>query len=136
MSPLIRNILAFFLGILVGSIVNMGIISISGYIIPPPNGADITSMEGLKSSMYLFKPINFLFPFLAHAIGTFAGAFVAVLVSKSHSFSLALAVSIFFLIGGVANVILLPSPLWFAILDIVVAYLPFGYIAARLINRK
>ncbi|PKP16502.1 MAG: hypothetical protein CVU07_06700, partial [Bacteroidetes bacterium HGW-Bacteroidetes-23] len=35
MSPILKNILAVVVGIVVGSIVNMAIISISGSIIPP-----------------------------------------------------------------------------------------------------
>jgi hypothetical protein len=46
MNLIIRNILAVICGIVIGSIVNMGIITISGSIIPPPNGADVTTLEG------------------------------------------------------------------------------------------
>src|SRR5690606_40560173 len=57
-------------------IVNMSIIMISGSIIPPPEGADTTTTEGLKAAMHLFEPKHFLLPFLAHALGTLVGAFV------------------------------------------------------------
>jgi len=42
--------------LLAGSIVNMGIVHISGSIIPPPEGADIKTMEGLKATIHLFAP--------------------------------------------------------------------------------
>ncbi len=77
MKPGVKNILAVIAGAILGSAVNMGIIMVSGSFIPPPNGADITTMEGLKASMHLFQPKHFIFPFLAHALGTFAGAFLA-----------------------------------------------------------
>ena len=77
MNPIIRNVLAVIAGLIVGSIVNMGIIAISGSIIPPPEGADVTTMEGLKATMHLFEPRHFIFPFLAHALGTLAGAIIA-----------------------------------------------------------
>lgn len=53
---------------------------ISGSIIPPPEGADNTTMEGLKASMHLFQPKHFLMPFLAHALGTFGGALLTILI--------------------------------------------------------
>ena len=84
MNAILRNILAVITGIIIGSIVNMSIINISGSVIPPPEGADITTMEGLKAAMHLFKPINFLFPFLAHAIGTLAGALIAAYIAATH----------------------------------------------------
>ena len=51
MNSTVKNILAVILGFILGSAVNMGIIMISGSIIPPPGGADVTTMEGLKESM-------------------------------------------------------------------------------------
>ena len=53
MNPIIKNILVVVVGIIIGSVVNMAIIMISGSIIPPPNGADVTTMEGLKASLHL-----------------------------------------------------------------------------------
>ena len=57
---ILKNILAVVLGLIIGGTVNMSIIMASGSIIPPPEGADITTMEGLKTTMHLFKPIHFL----------------------------------------------------------------------------
>jgi hypothetical protein len=74
---ILRNILAIISGWFLGSIVNMGIIMISGSIIPPPEGADVTTMEGLLEAMNMFEPKHFIMPFLAHALGTLFGAFMA-----------------------------------------------------------
>ncbi|MBT8384565.1 MAG: hypothetical protein KJO83_02520 [Bacteroidia bacterium] len=136
MNTIIRNSLAVILGLIIGSIVNMGIIMISGSIIPPPQDADITTMEGLKSTMHLFEPKHFIFPFLAHALGTFIGAIVAAIIAANHKGKFALAIGAFFLIGGIANVIMLPSPLWFSILDLAAAYIPMGFIAGRLVVKS
>jgi len=136
MNSIIRNILAVITGIIIGSMVNMGIINISGSIIPPPEGADITTMEGLKATMHLFKPINFLFPFLAHALGTLAGAILAAMIAANHKMKFALVIGLFFLIGGITSILLLPSPTWFAIADIAGAYIPMAWMGATLVNRK
>ncbi len=136
MNTTIRNVLAVIAGGIIGSLVNMGIIMAGGSIIPPPEGADVTTMEGLKASMHLFEPKHFIMPFLAHALGTFAGAFLAALIGASHKMKLALIVGGFFLIGGIANVFLLPSPMWYTILDIVGAYIPFAYTGGKLALRK
>lgn len=133
---IVRNILAVILGVVIGSVVNGFIISISGKVIPPPTDADVTTMEGLKASMHLFEPKHFLMPFLAHALGTFVGALVAILIAASHKFYLALTVSVLFLIGGIINVYLLPSPLWFTLWDLIFAYIPMGLLAAKLFNVK
>lgn len=136
MNPIIKNILAIISGLILGSAVNMGIIMISGSIIPPPEGADVTTMEGLKASMHLFQPKHFILPFLAHALGTFAGAFLAGLLAVNHKMKFALGIGVFFLLGGIANTFMLPSPTWFTILDLAGAYIPAGYIAGKLVVKK
>lgn len=132
MNQILKNILAIIAGIIFGSIVNMGIVMISGSIIPPPNGADVTTTEGLQASLHLFQPKHFILPFLAHALGTFAGAFVASIIAASHKMKFALAIGVFFLVGGIATIFMLPSPTWFTVLDLVFAYLPMAYIAGKL----
>ncbi len=51
MNPIIRNILAVVGGLLLGGIVNMGIVLISGSLIPPPEGADVTTMAWLGGKL-------------------------------------------------------------------------------------
>ena len=136
MSPIIRNILAVVTGVIIGSVVNMGFIIMSGHIIPPPDGADLTTSEGLIESMHLMEPKHFIFPFLAHAVGTFVGAFLAMKIAASHKMRFALAIGIVFLVGGITNVMMLPSPLWFTLLDLIGAYLPMAYLAWKLGEKK
>jgi hypothetical protein len=135
MPSWLRVVLAVVLGIVVGSAVNMALITVSGRVIAPPAGADVTTTAGLKASMHLFEPKHFLFPFLAHAVGTLAGAFVAALVAPGRSWTAALVVGGFFLLGGIASVFMLPAPAWFSALDLVLAYLPAAWLAHRLALR-
>jgi hypothetical protein len=134
MNPVYKNILAVIVGIVFGSAVNMGLISISGSVITPPEGADVTSMEGLKASLHLFEPKHFIFPFLAHALGTLAGAFLASYIAVSHKMKYALVIGLFFLLGGIANSFMLPAPIWFIILDLVVAYIPMAYLGGKIVE--
>jgi len=136
MNPIIRNILAIITGLVAGSLVNTGIITISGSIIPPPEGVDNTTVEGLKAGIHLFQSKHFLMPFLAHALGTFVGALLAALIAANRKMLFAFVIGIFFLAGGIANVLMLPSPLWFTIVDLVGAYLPMAFLAAKLVPVK
>jgi hypothetical protein len=132
MNPVVKNILAVIAGFIIGSIVNMGILMMSSSVIPPPAGVDVTTMEGLKAAMPLFEPKHFLFPFLAHAIGTLAGAYTAAKLAANHKMKFALVIGVLFLIGGIANVVMLPSPTWYSVIDIALAYLPFAYLGGKL----
>lgn len=136
MNPILKNILAVILGAVIGSIVNMMLVSAGPAVFPPPEGADITTIEGLKATMHLFQPRNFLFPWLAHALGTLVGAFLCVKIAASHKQNLALLLGALFLVGGILNVITLPSPLWFTLCDLLLAYLPMAWLGARLASGK
>jgi hypothetical protein len=135
MAQFPRVLLSVLLGLVIGSAINMGLILISGRVIPPPAGADVTTMEGLKASLHLFEAKHFVFPFLAHALGTFAGALVAGLLAPNRSFVPVYVVGGLFLLGGVANVIMLPAPAWFSALDLLLAYLPAAWLGQALASR-
>lgn len=132
MNLVLRNILAVITGLVIGSIVNMLLIMLSGSVIPPPQGADVTTMAGLKASMHLFEPKHFIFPFLAHAMGSLSGAWIAAKIVRVNPLRPALVVGLFFLAGGITNILLLPSPLWFSLLDGIGAYLPMAWLGAVL----
>lgn len=136
MKSIYRNILAVVIGLVLGSMVNMGIIMISAYIIPPPPGADVTTAEGLKASLHLFQPKNYIMPFLAHALGTFVGALIASIIAANHKWSYAIAIGLIFMIGGIINVATLPAPIWFSALDLIAAYVPMAYLGFKLGTKK
>ena len=93
-------------------------------------------MEGLRDSMQSFTPKNFLFPFLGHALGTLSGAFVAAKLAVTHKMKFALGIGVFFLIGGSMAVNMLGGPTWFNVLDLVVAYIPMGFLGGILARSK
>lgn len=126
MNPTLRNVMAVIAGAILGSLANGFLIEISGKVIPPPDGADVTTLEGLKASIHLFEPKHFVFPFLAHALGTLVGAFVAAKLAATHKMRIALGIGVLFLLGGIANCFMLPAPVWFMAVDVIVAYIPMG----------
>jgi hypothetical protein len=135
MHPILRNILAVITGLVIGSAINMALVYLGPVLIPLPDGADVTTPEGLAASIALFQPQHFLFPFLAHALGTLSGAWLAVTLGASRYQLLAGIISGFFLLGGIANVAMIGGPLWFNALDLTMAYLPMGWLALRLAGK-
>lgn len=132
MNPVVKNIIAVIIGLIVGSVVNMGIVMLSGVLIPPPNGADVTTMEGLRETLPLFEPKHFLMPFLAHALGTLAGAFMAVKIAATRKLLCALIIGLFFLAGGLWSAFLLKGPSWFLTLDLGLAYIPMAWLGWKI----
>jgi len=129
---MIRNILAVIAGLVVGSIVNMGLINLGHAVIPLPPGADVSTFEAVKASMPLFGPEQFIVPFVAHGLGTLAGALVAALVAASHKFKIAIGIGVLYLLGGIAMVFMLPAPIWYDVIDLVFCYIPAAWVGAKL----
>ena len=136
MYPILKNILAVLAAIFIGGSVNMALIMVSGSIIPPPEGADLTTEEGLKAAMVLMEPKHFLFPFLAHALGTLVGALIVGFFAASHKLYLAMIIATLFFIGGFYMVMILPSPLWFNLTDLILAYFPMAFLGVKLTSKR
>lgn len=136
MNPLIRNIMAVVGGVAFGMLVNMAIVTISSSVVPLPEGIDPTNTESMQQNIHLLKPVNFIFPFLAHALGTLVGAFIAAKFSVSYHQRCALIVGLFFLLGGIAASMMIAAPTWFIATDLIFAYVPMAFIGSKLARRN
>ena len=134
MNPTMLNSIAIIGGLILGGVVNMGLISIGAELVPPPAGVDASSMEALAKAMHLFEPKHFLFPYLAHSLGTLAGAILAAKIAATHKLKIAIVIGLAFLAGGISMVFNLPSPIWFNTLDLIGAYLPMSYLGYKLVT--
>lgn len=132
MTNRLRTALAVVLGLAIGGAVNMGIILSGPLVIPPPDGVDMTTTEGLKAGIALLEPRHFIGPFLAHALGTFVGAFVAASIALTNRSVVAYAIGILFLAGGISASTMIPAPAWFIALDLIVAYIPMAWLGLQL----
>ncbi len=124
---MLRNILAVIVGLAVGSGVNMSLVTLGPSVVPPPLGVDVADVESLSASMHLFEAKHFIFPFLAHALGTLVGAFAALLVAAGYRPVYAYVVGAAFLAGGISASFVIPAPAWFILLDLVAAYIPMAW---------
>lgn len=130
MHPMIRNILAIAAGIIIGGLINFGLIMI-GYSIFPLEGLDPNDMESFKTAAVNMKTHHFIFPFLAHAIGTLVGAYVAARFAADRKTVCALIIGVFFLYGGIDAARIIPAPTWFVVADIALAYLPMAWLGGK-----
>ena len=128
MNTIFKNILALIGGGLVGMVVNMGLIITGNQLIPFSD--NINPMNAINWEIKYF-----IFPFLAHTIGTLSGAFIAAKFSASYHMLFAICIGIFFLSGGISMVFILPAPIWFIVIDLVFAYLPMGWLGWKISNK-
>ena len=119
MKQIFKNIGIVILGIIIGMIVNMGLIIFGGMIVPISE-----SIDPMNAINWDFK--YFIFPFLAHSIGTLSGAFIVSKISRKSHIIMPLIVGFYFLSGGLYMVTILPAPTWFISLDIILCYIPMA----------
>jgi len=127
MKQTLKNIAIVILGIIVGMIVNIGLIILGGTIFPPSE-----NFEPMNAMNWDFK--YFIFPFLAHSIGTLTGALIVSKLSNKSSIILPLIVGLYFLMGGIYMITILPAPMWFVLLDVILGYIPMALLGWKLTN--
>lgn len=135
---MIKNVLAVIFGWLGGSVVNMGLIKF-GHKLFPIAGIDPNDMSALADVIPTLEFKYFIFPFLAHALGTLSGAMIAGLIAANHKMKFSLGIGGLFLLGGIIVNFMVPGPAWFTIADLVFAYLPMAWFGGKLatnISRK
>jgi hypothetical protein len=128
---ILKGLLVLLVALFIGGEVNMFIVENGHKLISNPPGTDFTTAEGLKKSMHLMLPKHFVMPFLAHALGTLVAAIIVVKLMPAQSKYLAYLVGLIFFVGGVMMISMVPSPLWFTIVDLVFAYIPMSLIALK-----
>lgn len=129
---ILRNILAVILGFVIGSVVNMVVIAAGHAIVPPPAGYDGNSLDGVASTIHLLRPVDFIAPFLAHALGPLVGVLAAMFIAASSRKTIAIILGILFLAGGIAANIMIPAPMWYRVVDVVFAYIPMAFVGWKL----
>ena len=127
---IVKGILAIVVGILAGSIVN-GCIILLSFAVLGPEGINLFDPESFKSNADKFTAANFVGTWLAHQSGTLVGAFVAAKIAPSHKMIFAVAVGVWFLLGGIYAATLVPAPIWYLFADIAL-YIPVAYIGGKI----
>ena len=127
MKQTLKNIAIVILGIIIGMIVNIGLIILGGIIFSAPE-----NFEPMNAMNWDLK--YFIFPFLAHSIGTLSGALIVSKLSNKSSIILPLIVGLYFLLGGIYMITILPAPMWFVLLDVILGYIPMALLGWKLAN--
>ena len=128
----------YVLPVVVGSMSGMMLIIFGEmaihHLYPLPNGTDLYDVDSVAK--YIAQlPLNaFILLLLNYSICSFFAGLAATLLSKRITTTPPLVVGAVLTLAGLYNVINLPQPLWFSILNLLV-YLPFvylGYLVVRI----
>ncbi len=128
MDPVLRNILSVIAVITVCLLLNGLLLSVMMAILGSPPGFDPND----PTTYGLLHAKHFLSPFIAHALPSLIGGWLAALIAATRKMTFALMVGGLHLLGGIAAAFMIPAPAWFVALDLIVAYLPMAWFGGRL----
>ena len=138
MQHIFRNFIALLLAFLSAWLVTSAIIILGHSIVPTPEGMDTNSFESIKNNFHLFQTKHFIFPLIAHAMGTFISAYIVSHFAVSHKFKFALGVGVLFMFVSLWLSLRIGHFRWIGILEIAL-YIPmslFAYSLWKRINGK
>jgi hypothetical protein len=132
-----RSILAVVAGFVMASAVMMAVETVNGRYLYPELGKQaegITDREVLRSILAGAPVGAFLVVILGWVLGSLAGGCMAAWIGRRAPVGHALVLGGLLTLGGIANNLMVPPPLWFWIAGLVVL-IPAAYAGARLAPR-
>lgn len=126
-----RRFVGLIIGLVCGGLVVAILESVSSSIHPISENLNPNNIDDLKDFIASLPKTAFAIVLLAHCLGSLAAGLSIILFVKEHWTVGALILGAIFTIAGVANLILIPHPVWFAVLDTLV-YIPAAYAGSQL----
>ena len=109
---MLRNIAAVIAGLVVGMIVNLALIQLNTVFFPLPDGVDMTDTAQMKDAIQGMPAAAWILVLAAHLGQAFIGGWVAARLGASRRMMLAMIVGVLSLAGGIANAVMLSTPVW------------------------
>ena len=129
---ILRYIISLPVAVIIGGLLNLGLLFAGMALIPFPGSVDIMDPESIRAALPDFELKHYITPFVSHAGGTLVGAFLAALLAPKNKLIFAMIIGAFFLVGGIMNTKAVPAPMWYNIVDIAMCYIPMAFIGYRL----
>ena len=120
---MIRKAIALVIGFVVGSASVAAGHAVSSIWYPMPEGLDFNDADAMKAFVDSLPPAALVTVLAAHASGALVAGFVCSLIMRRHWLPGSLTLGVLFTLAGISNLVSIPSPLWFAVVDLML-YLP------------
>lgn len=109
---MLRNVVAVVLGIVLGSIANMALVSLNLAFFPMPAGVDPNDPEALAAHVATLPAVAFLLPFLAHFSQVLVGGIAASKIGQASPRILVGIVGALTVLGSVITNLQIDPPAW------------------------
>lgn len=122
---MVRNILGGVLGLIAGGLVAR-ILQVLGHLVFPPGvtNPNFESQFSINAYMDSMSPALFAVVLAAYAAGSIVAGFIIGKIAESKGNLIPVVVGSVFMIGWILNLIMLPHPIWVAVVGFLM-YIPF-----------
>jgi len=127
---MVRNVAAAITGIVTAFVLIMLIEKLGHSIYPPPPDIDFSDPEAMRPYIATLPFLALLFPMIAWVVATFAGTVLACKIGTANPLAFAAVVGGLVLAGTIANLIVIPHPVWFSAVSLA-AIAASAWIAVR-----
>lgn len=117
---MLRRILSVVIGIISGSVTVALIEWLGHYLYPLPEGMKSNDMEAMKEYIPNAPFMALFFVIIAYALAALVAGFVSTKIANDGKNRYAIICGAVFVIITIANLAMLPTPLWFWVLGIAV----------------
>ena len=132
---MIRNVFAVVGGLVVGGVVNMGLIQLNTRVFyPMPAGLDMNDTDQFNAYLATLPTLAFIVVIIAHLGQAFVGGWVAAVFGESRHMLLAIIVGALSLAGGIMAMMMFKGPDWM-IIELPL-YLLVAWFAGRLAQMR
>lgn len=125
-----KNVAAAIAGIITAFVMIMLIEKLGHIIYPPPSDLDFSDPESMRPYIATLPFLALLFPMIAWVVATFAGTVLACKIGTANPLAFAAVVGGLVLAATIANLIMIPHPVWFSAVSLV-AIAASAWIAVR-----
>lgn len=127
---MLRNVLAVLAAFFVGGLCVFTVEMIGHRVYPLPEGVDPSDMKQIAEYIKTAPLGSLFFVLLAQSTGSFVGGVVTGLISRVSKTTVAIFYGVLGLIMAGLNLALIPHPLWFAVLSVLLP-IPLAVLGSR-----
>lgn len=127
---MVRKILAVIAGLVVANVIIIVVQMVSGMIFGMPQNVSMSDTAAMSDYISGLPATAFLLVAFGYALAYFAGGFIMRKISQWDSLVLPMILGILGTIGWIANLSMLPHPIWVAVLGFF-CFIPFALLGHR-----
>lgn len=117
---MLRIILGVIAGIIVGSVCVWGVETLNHILHPYPAGMKANDMEAFKSYIENLPFSGKFLVIVGYALGALVSGFISTKIARNGKHTAAIICGLIFLSFTIYNMVVLPTPIWFWVLGILV----------------